>query len=713
MKLNQNSVFHLLKSAHPEGLSVKKILSLLYLGANKRTQLRKILRQFGQNKVCYKSNNKYYIYPSAAQQEFVESVKTNKKRRSKQMVNTTEIGIWIFQGGKGYVQSTESSDQFKLPQSQATILIHGDVIRYKKMSGIKKQNQVELVDIIKRRINKIHGHLSIKKKKTVLVPDSSHFYHPFLIFEKKPDQKRCGLPAWIEIKKYPQNNIQPQGKLIPPLEKVIKESEEERLILNRYSLTKASPKLIEKESQSIPKQVRLRKSDQRTDLKDFPFITIDGADARDFDDAIFAKREETGYRIWISIADVSHYVQPKSNLDEQAQIRGNSIYLPSYAIPMLPEELSNDICSLNKHKNRLTMTCEILLGSDGEVVNFKIYQSIIRVCWRLTYDQVDCFFKTGNLNSSRNKELKGDLLLYLKISKLLRKKRIARGMIDFNLPETRFNYNKENLLVNISKHYQSDAQKLIEQFMLEANESVGKFCHQQQIPTIWRNHVDPISSDIEQIKQVLWDQQIKKSNLTNGKRINKILSEYQNSDQAYLIDKIILKTMSQARYDVYPQKHFGLGTDFYCHFTSPIRRYADLMVHRSIKSFIKEQKKIQIKQQLTDHLSNMERNTAKAERAIGKLKKTLFIYQQIGNLFTGEITGLMNHGVFITISSPFLEGFMPINTVLDDFYQINQNRFLIEGKKTKKQFTFGKKVTVQLTQIDLVNFSPEFEWVSW
>ena len=714
MKLNQNSIFQLLKSAFPDGLSVKQILSLLYLGAGKRTQLRKILRQFGQLKVCHKSNNKYFLSSNFAQQDSLESTVSKKKRPSKpSQTDATQTGIWIYQNGKGYIQGVQTPERFQLLNEQKAILIHGDVIRFQKLKGAKSQNRVELIEIVKRRINKVHGHICLKQKQTILVPDSSHFHHHFLLPEKKLKQDRNGSLAWIEIKKYPQSNSQPCGKLIPSLEKVLNETEEEQSILGRYALNNDSPELTENESASLPRQIRLKKNEIRTDLRDLPFITIDGADARDFDDAIYAQKEGDGYRIWVSIADVSYYVRANTNLDKQAQIRGNSIYLPSRAIAMLPERLSNDICSLNKNKNRFTMTCEILLDSRGETLNFKIYESIIRVSSRLTYDQVDQFFEIGHLKATRNKKLENELLLYLRISKLLRQKRLNRGMIDFNLPESEFVFDENKQVTNIDRHYQSATQKLIEQFMLEANEAVGRFCYHQQIPAIWRNHVDPVSSDIEQIKQVLWDKKIKKSNLSSGKNINELLSQYRDSDQAYLMDKIILKTMSQARYDVFPKKHFGLGTDYYCHFTSPIRRYADLMVHRSIKAYQKTDKKITIKQELADHLSSTERMAVKAERNVKKLKKLIFIYQQLGNIFTGVISGLMNHGVFITLSSPYLDGSMPISTVLDDYYHIDQNRFLIQGKKSRKKFSLGHKVTVQLTQVDIINFSPEFEWVSW
>ncbi|MBT4527560.1 MAG: VacB/RNase II family 3'-5' exoribonuclease [Deltaproteobacteria bacterium] len=714
MKLNQNSIFQLLKSAFPDGLSVKQILSLLYLGAAKRTQLRKILRQFGQLKVCHKSNNKYYLSSNFAQQDSLEPRSLNKKRGSKpSQTNASQTGIWIYQNGKGYIQSVQTSERFHLRNQQKTILIHGDIIRFQKIKGGKSENRAELIEIVRRRINKVHGIISNKNKKAALVPDSDHFYHHFILPENKLNQDRIGSLAWIEIKKYPQGNSQPYGKLIPSLEKVLNETVEEQLILNRYALSNDSPELTENESASLPRQIRLKKNENRTDLRDLPFITIDGADARDFDDAIYAKKEGDGYRIWVSIADVADYVQANTNIDKQARIRGNSIYFPFRAIPMLPERLSNDICSLIKNKNRFTITCEILLDSRGGALNFKIYESIIRVSSRLTYEQVDQFFEIGHLKVGKKQKLENELLLYLKISKLLRQKRLNRGMIDFNLPESKFVFDEKKQLVNIVRHYQSATQKLIEQFMLEANEAVGRFCHQQQIPAIWRNHVDPVSSDIEQIKQVLWDKKIKKSNLSNGRNINELLSQYRDSDQAYLIDKIILKTMSQARYDVFPKKHFGLGTDYYCHFTSPIRRYSDLIVHRSIKAFQKTDRKIVIKQELADHLSSIERIAVKAERDVEKLKKLIFVYQQLGNIFTGVISGLMNHGVFITLSSPYLEGFMPISSVLDDYYHVDQNRFLIQGKKSRKKFSLGHKVTVQLTQVDIINFSPEFEWVSW
>lgn len=714
MKLNQNSIFQLLRSAFPDGLSIKQILSLLYLGANKRTQLKKTLRQFGQLKVSHKSNNKYYLYPNFAQQESLDTVRSKKKRPSKLPQNeTVQIGIWLYQNGKGHIQGVQSNDQFQLLNVQKTVLIHGDVIRFKKMSGGKSAKQVELVEIVKRRINKIHGQIRINKKKVALVPYSKHFNQHFLLSENKINQQQNGSSTWIEIKKYPQLNQQPRGRVIPPLENVLDAAVEEQSILNKYSIANNLPELSPKDALALPRQIRLKKNEHRKDLRDLPFITIDGADARDFDDAIYAEKEGAGYRIWVSIADVSHYVQQGTCIDEQARLRGNSVYLPDRAIPMLPERLSNDICSLIKHKNRYTLTCEILLNSSGEPIEFKIYESLIRVFSRLTYDQVDLFFKTGLLKHNKSQTLKNNLFLYLTISRKLRQKRLNRGMIDFNLPESVFEFGENKQLINVIKHYQSDAQKLIEQFMLEANEAIGQFCYQNQVPLIWRNHVDPISGDLEQIEQVLWDQHIKKSKLTNGKSINAILSQYRDTDRAYLIDKIILKTMSQARYDVYPKKHFGLGTDYYCHFTSPIRRYADLMVHRSIKAFKKTGRKIVLKQELADHLSVMERNAVKAERDAEKLKKIYFIYLQLGDIFIGTISGFMNHGVFITISSPYLEGFMPINSVLDDYYRIDQNRFLIQGKKNKKTLTFGSKVIVQLTQIDIINFSPEFEWVSW
>ncbi|MCP4295380.1 MAG: VacB/RNase II family 3'-5' exoribonuclease [Proteobacteria bacterium] len=492
---------------------------------------------------------------------------------------------------------------------------------------------------------------------------------------------------------------------------------EEKAILNvlwDHKVPQKFQKAILVDCDKFPRRVFYSKSDSRTDLRDLQFITIDGEDAKDFDDAIYGERQGTGYRIWISIADVAEYVRENSRIDKEAFARGTSVYIPGTVYPMLPEALSNHLCSLKAGVNRKTLTCEIVLDDQCEVKGTKIYESLVKIKHRLSYEQVDAFFETGDLQSRTDfSSLSNNILLYKEIAEKLSHKREKRGSINFSLPENKFVFDKQGKITDIKKSFQTLANRLVEQFMLEANENIGKFCDRNALPIMWRNHAHPMPEKTKDLKSLFWQYKQKLPKLETSFDFNKILSRIKNSVHKDILEYSLLRSMSQARYETERLGHFGLAATHYCHFTSPIRRYPDLVVHRALKNLIHDRKRGLLSANIPVHCSNREREAIKVERKVVKFKKALFMEDKVGNTYDLKVSGLNWNGIFVETSNPYVEGFIHLSAISDDHYKYNEENQTIEGKNTGKKITFGITLTGKLQRINWKNLSPEFSWVCW
>ncbi|MGK0289645.1 MAG: ribonuclease R [bacterium] len=718
MKITGSNISQLLEEAFPNGLTVKELLGLLGQKKTKKTQLRKSLRELAKSVLVEKNDNRYFLIKKVFDQK-EEGVQKKKEPREKGKLR----GTFVLKGDTCGLRTSKNPELLPISKADALSLMHGDEVSFqiikakkdkKSLFQKKRIPKIHVISILKRRYNRLNGVFSIQEGKPVFTPSNQKIQQIFQIInpdfmDVSPESK-----VQIQITRYPAMNVTAEGRIIDSVSSEINEDQEILSILKLHKIRHEFPQSVIQASKEFPSTVRLLKSDNRTDLRNLPFVTIDGDSAKDFDDAVYAEKDEKGYRVWVSIADVAEYVTEKSVIDEEAKQRATSVYIPGTVYPMLPEVLSNGLCSLNPNVNRKTLTCEMLLSEEGDLVEYKVYESMIKTAGRLTYGEVDTFFETGEIDARKDfPKMKEFLSLYQKIAQVLALKRRRRGSLDFSFPDSEFIYNEKNELTGIEKSYQTPAMKLIEQFMLEANETVGKFCLEKQIQILWRDHLSPTEEKLANLKNVLWNAGVKISTLKTQKDLNGLLEIIKDHDAKEWLEHNLLRSMSQAYYDTNNEGHFGLAAKHYCHFTSPIRRYPDLIVHRALKRWVQTETKEDVPASLGEWTSGKERLAAKAERDTKKLKKMLFMEDRIGETFTVRVSGVNANGIYVEVDSPYVEGFIPLSELGDDYYRFQEEGNSFVGSKSKKVIRVGVRLEVCLTRIDPRYRMAEFELVQW
>lgn len=493
------------------------------------------------------------------------------------------------------------------------------------------------------------------------------------------------------------------------------------LILTENQIATEFSEEARKGAESFSRRVCYQPDSGRVDLRYLEFVTIDGKDARDFDDAVYAEKQENGnYRLWISIADVAHYVQPNQPIDEEAYQRGTSVYFPTHAIPMLPEALSNHLCSLRPKVNRLTLTCEMEMDATGAVLDYSIYESIIRSQARLNYEEVADFLeeKTSTIG---NKKIQKSLETMYQLSQILAKKRYLRGAVNFSFPEYRTELNKNREVTGFRKDFQSVSMKLIEQLMLEANETVARHCLKHKLPGLYRVHDKPDMFKMEKFQNTFWSLGIaeKLSRLHDSKNINKLLQSTLHHPNRYQIQLLLLKSMALACYRTNNQGHFGLAAEYYTHFTSPIRRYPDLIVHRALKAQILSQRKGKrlkarpIDSEIAEHLSQQERKAEVAEKQSLELVKIIFLEKYLGQSLTAQVNAVHANGIQVELTDLCLECFLPLESLNDDFYYYDETRLALRGNHSNYLVQAGTRLRVHLVRTDRINRKLGFQLENW
>lgn len=475
------------------------------------------------------------------------------------------------------------------------------------------------------------------------------------------------------------------------------------------------------EAEKFSQRVLHRLDSGRTDLRNLDFVTIDGKDARDFDDAVFVEKQASGnYRLFVSIADVAHYVRPGQPIDQEAYQRGTSTYFPTHAIPMLPEALSNNLCSLRPQVNRFTLTCEMEIDSEGEVLDYSIYESVIRSQARLNYEEVAAFME-GRPHSIQNKKACAALKVMAQLFPILAKKRYKRGSLDFSFSETKVALNEKREVTGFRKDYQSVSMQLIEQFMLEANETVARHCLKYKLPGLYRVHDKPDMSKMEKLQSTFWyfGIAVKPSHLRDPRKINKVLKKIKDHPNRDQIQVLFLKSMALACYRNTNEGHFGLAAEHYAHFTSPIRRYPDLIVHRALKAKLeadragKRCRKSAISSEIAEYLSRQERRADQAERQSFDLIKVIFMESYLGQSLKAQVISTNSAGVMIELTDLCLECFLPLETFNDDFYHYDEVRLILQGRQTNHVIQTGTMLNVQVVRTDRINRKIEFLLEDW
>jgi ribonuclease R len=522
-----------------------------------------------------------------------------------------------------------------------------------------------------------------------------------------------------EIIAYPLRGRPPEGRIIRVIGRPGQPGIDSELIIEQYELPVQFSLATLREADDIPQQVTPAMHRGRHDLRAQPTVTIDGETARDFDDAISIEKIRTGYRLWVHIADVAHYVKEGSSLNEEAYQRGTSVYLPDRAIPMLPTALSNGICSLNPNVDRLTLTCEMDISPAGDILKYDIYESIINSNERMTYTAVrEILVDRDPLQRKRYAALLPKFELMAGLMEVLRSKRSKRGSIDFDLPEPQIVLDLQGRMTEIIRAERNMAHQIVEEFMLAANETVAGHIEKKEAPFIYRIHEEPAEEKLADLIEFLATLGISLPAVKKLKplHLQKALARAKGTPEETLINTVLLRTMKQARYSAENVGHFGLAADTYTHFTSPIRRYPDLIVHRVLKADMRGKLKdaayaahlAETLPEAAAHCSARERTAMEAERDVITMLKLEFMKDKLGEVYDGIITGVVQFGFFVQLRELFVEGLVHVSTLTDDYYHYVEKLHCLRGERRKCVFRIGDTVRVRVDRVDAVRKRIDF-----
>jgi len=577
-----------------------------------------------------------------------------------------------------------------------------------------KRKEGEVVKIIERVNHRIVGNFEKNRYFGFVIPDNQRIFYDLFIPKEEINGARQNQKVVAEITAWPEKKRNPEGRIIEILGNKEEPGVDIEAIIRQLDLPQDFPPEVKFEAEEIPRQISEEEIKNRRDLRQLPMVTIDGADAKDLDDAVSIEELEEGVvRLGVHIADVSHYVKENSELDKEALNRGTSIYLVDRVIPMLPRRLSNGICSLNPGEDRLTMSVFITYQLEPlKILDHEIFPSIIRTNYRLTYDEVTAILVDGDPElTAKYQDFIPQLKLMNNLRKKLREERFAGGSINFDFPEIKVILDDEGKPVELKKRKHGISEQLIEEFMIAANRVVAEDMSWREVPFIYRVHDQPDPERLQEFNEFIhnFGYHLKgQENEIHPRALQELLEKVADKPEERVINTMLLRSMKQAVYTPYNIGHFGLAIDYYSHFTSPIRRYPDLMIHRIIKEVLvkgylppKRAEELENRlNQIADHSSLQERRAMEAERDSVELKKIEFMKDKIGEVFEGIINGVTNFGFFVELENT-VEGLVHVENLRDDYYHYNEKQLCLVGEVTRKVYRFGDKVKVQVDGINL------------
>lgn len=622
------------------------------------------------------------------------------------------------QRGFGFVRVEGIEEDFFIPEGRQKDALHGDnVIIVTDESKIGKRTQAYVKEVTKHVNTQIIGILKKSKSFGFVVPDNRKILKDIFIPKEKIKDIKNNSKVLVNIYDFGNINKKPEGEIMEVLGVVGEKGVDILSILKSYSLEEEFNEQVQKELELIPDSVEEKETVGRRDLRNIQTVTIDGADAKDLDDAISLSYDGV-WHLGVHIADVSHYVKENSALDTEALKRGTSVYLVDRVIPMLPKKLSNGICSLNEKVDRLSLSCLIDIDDEGKIINHEIVESVINVDRRMTYEVVNSILTEEA--SEYIDSYKEFLVLFnnmKELSALIRKKRDDRGAINFDLPESKVILDDKGRAADIKPYDRNVATRIIEDFMLIANETVAEDYFWQEIPFLYRIHEKPEDEKMKKLSIFINNfgyTMRNKGNEFHPKEIQKLLRKLEGSPEEALISRIVLKNMQKARYQTENIGHFGLAAKYYSHFTSPIRRYPDLQIHRIIKENIKNgisdlrfERYNKILDEVAKQSSDREKIAWEAERESVKYKKCEYMLRHIGDIYEGVISSVTEYGVYVELPNT-VEGFIRISDFDDDYYRFNKDGFELIGDITNKRYRLGESIRIRVFDVDKMNKTIDF-----
>ena len=626
------------------------------------------------------------------------------------------------QRGFGFVR-VEGEDDIFIPESFVYGALHTDEVQVKITMSAKdgQRREGEIVKITKRGMSEVVGIYKKNKNFGFVIPDNTKYLKDIYVPTERSKGAVTGHKVVVKITDFGGKGKKPEGIVTKIIGHINDPGTDILSVVESFKIPVEYPKEVMHQVENMPDEVLEKEKAGRMDLRNWQMVTIDGEDAKDLDDAVSLTKENGIYRLGVHIADVSNYVTEGSPLDEEALKRGTSVYLVDRVIPMLPHKLSNGLCSLNAGLDRLALSCIMDIDEKGKVVGHKIAETVVNIDKRMSYTAVKKILADKDEETiNEHGEFVPMFELMEELAAILREKRSQRGSIDFDFPESKIYLDEKGFPLEIKPYDRNVATKIIEDFMLVANETVAEDFFWQELPFVYRTHDNPDPEKMIKLGMFIsnFGYGMKSSGSEiHPKEIQKLLDRIEGTPEEAMISRLTLRSMKQAKYSTVSSGHFGLATKYYCHFTSPIRRYPDLQIHRIIKENLRgklNEKRIRhyesILADVADESSRLERRADEAERDTEKMKKVQYMSRHIGEEFDGVISGITAYGIYVELPST-VEGMVHVSNMRDDYYHYDESHYEMLGEKTGRTYRLGQKVRILVEETDKINRTIDFSLV--
>ncbi|MES1982187.1 MAG: ribonuclease R [Pseudomonadota bacterium] len=616
--------------------------------------------------------------------------------------------------GFGFLVPDDGSADLVLSAKEMHKVLHGDTVMA-RVSGMDRRGRREasVVEVLEHGTTRLVGRLYEEHGIQFVVAENRRISQDILVAPGERSTAKPGQVVMLEILQQPSKHAQPIGRIIEVLGNYADPGMEIEIALRKHDLPNEFPPEAKHQAERLSPEVKPDDYAGREDIRQLPLVTIDGETARDFDDAVYCEKSDEGFRLVVAIADVSHYVHPGDALDKEALNRGNSVYFPRRVIPMLPEELSNGLCSINPSVERLCMVCDMQISAQGEIEKYRFYPSVMFSHARLTYNQVaDMLANPQGATAQQFAAVLPHINQLYTLFKTLLQAREKRGAIDFETIETQMIFNDQGKIERIVPVVRNDAHKLIEECMLAANVCTASFLNEHKHPSLYRVHEGPTPEKLEAVREFFkeFGLQLGGGDQPQASDYAKLLKQIKGRPDMALLQTVMLRSLRQARYSPENVGHFGLGYDAYTHFTSPIRRYPDLLVHRAIKAVLngKQYKPHEKWQVLGEHCSQTERRADDATRDVEAWLKCFYMRDHLGSVFNGSVSSVTGFGLFVALDDIYIEGLVHISELGTDYFHFDAAKHQMLGERTGKRYRLGDRVSVKVVRVDMESTKIDF-----